>query len=95
MTKDTVRTEVRALAGAISRRDDVSIAEPAQRLEQDLEYDSLGKMELAVALERQFRLTAVHEEDVMGLDTVHDIEELVIRVLERQSARAPAQVKPA
>jgi acyl carrier protein len=83
---DAIRHDVRALVGAMSPHDDVTAADPTQRLDTDLDYDSLGKMELAIALERTFGLTAIQEEDVMDIDTVQDIEDLVIRVLGRQPA---------
>lgn len=81
---DVIGREVRALAGALSPRGDVTVATPTQRLDADLNYDSLCKMELAVVLERTFGLTVIRDEDVMGIDNVQDIENLVIRVLERQ-----------
>ena len=69
----------------MSPREDVTVADPTHRLDADLDYDSLGKMELAIALERSFGLTAIQEEDVMNIHTVKDIEDLVIRVLDRQT----------
>lgn len=85
MSDDTIRSEVRALAGAMSPRSEVTVAESAQRLDADLDYDSLGKMELAVALESTFGLSAIQEEDVMDIVIVQDIEDLVIRILGRQT----------
>jgi acyl carrier protein len=86
MNDETIRSEVRALVASMSPRADVTVADPTAKLEDDLNYDSLTKIELAVALERMFQLTAVQEEDVMGIDTVADIEELVITVRGRSPA---------
>lgn len=86
MTGEETRQRIRALAREQSQR---SLPDPIQasaRLEEDLKLDSLGKVELAVAIEQEFGLRAIKEEDVMDIKTVGDLEELVLQVLDRQAS---------
>lgn len=81
-----IRSEVRELVGSMSPRKDPGAVRPGASLGDDLDFDSLTKMELAVAIERRFGLTMIRDEDVMDIDTVGDIEELVMRVRARSEA---------
>lgn len=56
---------------------------PYTHLEQDLHYDSLALLDLAVAIEREFELPAFAEAQVVDveLETVADIELLVDRLV--------------
>jgi len=86
VTGEEVRQRVRALAGEMSQRPLSDPVQPSARLEEDLNFDSLEKVELAVAVEQEFGLRAIQEEDVMDIETVGDLEELVLQVLERQAS---------
>jgi acyl carrier protein len=80
-----IRRRVRDLVASLSPRTDRSLVDPRAHLDDDLGFDSLSKIELAVALEQMFALNAITEEQVMGIQTVGDIEQLVISTLERQA----------
>lgn len=73
---EEVAERVRALIGEMcplgSRE-----ATSGQRLTEDLGYDSVTFVELALALESEFDLTAIDEDSVVDLTTVGDIERLI------------------
>jgi acyl carrier protein len=50
-------------------------------LVDDLGYDSLGLLELAAAIEREFELPALSERDAMDVRSVDDVERLVVGLL--------------
>jgi acyl carrier protein len=53
------------------------------RLAADLGYDSLALLELAAALEDELELPTVSADDATGVETLGDVEELVVRELGR------------
>lgn len=55
----------------------VSEITSASRLEDDLGFDSLALVELAVQLEQQFKLPPLSEEEALDITTVGDIEALL------------------
>lgn len=56
--------------------------EPGSRFVEDLGYDSLGLVELVLALEQELLLPEVGEESAgTGIELVADLEELVVAVL--------------
>jgi acyl carrier protein len=55
--------------------------EPEDRLIEDLGYDSLAIIELALELERELELGRIEEEQAMDIVCVHQVEELVARAL--------------
>ncbi|MEZ5077274.1 MAG: phosphopantetheine-binding protein [Solirubrobacterales bacterium] len=48
----------------------------------DLGFDSLRLVELATALEDEFGLAEADEDDVAGIETVGDVEDLILRLLD-------------
>src|SRR5256885_8366732 len=58
--------------------------EPSARLSEDLGYDSLALIELALALESEFGLGRVSDEEALDVTTVGDVEDLIRRMLELQ-----------
>jgi acyl carrier protein len=50
-------------------------------LERDLHYDSLAFVELAVAIESEFGLPPLREEEALDVETVGDVERLVEQAL--------------
>ena len=73
--EDTV-SRVREIIGEMSpaRVDD---ATPDQRLIDDLQYESISFMELALALEAEFNLFSFDEERAGEMVTVGDVEKLI------------------
>ena len=59
-----------------------TVAERASLMRADLGYDSLGLLELAYALEQEFGLAAADEDDG-DVETISDVETLVLAKLER------------
>lgn len=70
---------VRELVGAMSPLGSRA-AKPTDRVVDDLGYDSVAILELALALEVEFDLQAIGEEQAVDLVTVGDIEDLVGRL---------------
>ena len=56
-------------------------------LENDLGYDSLALVELALALEREFDLPPLSEGEAVEIATVGDVEELVVGALSGAGGR--------
>lgn len=54
---------------------------PEDRIIEDLGYDSLATIELAVELENRLGLGEIQEEDAMEVVTVAEVEQLVLRVI--------------
>jgi acyl carrier protein len=81
MNEHDVRGRVRAVVLELA-----PIAPPAPAgnwdLVEDLGYDSLGLIELAVALEQELSLPPLSEHDSLGVTLLDDVEDLVIRVRE-------------
>jgi acyl carrier protein len=76
-TTEQVTDAVRALVGEMSPLG-ATTATADQRLVEDLGYDSVSFVELALAIEAEFDITAVDEEKATNLTTVGDIEQLVL-----------------
>jgi acyl carrier protein len=74
-----VTEKVRALIGEMSPLG-AQEARPEQRLVEDLGYDSVSFLELALALESEFELFAIDEEQAASLLTVGDIETLMTQL---------------
>ncbi|WP_055589240.1 acyl carrier protein [Peterkaempfera griseoplana] len=70
--------------GIISRMSPTgaAVGSPADRLVEDLGYDSVTFLELAVALEEEFDLTALDDDQATDLTTVAQVEALVIGTAE-------------
>ncbi|WP_067823289.1 acyl carrier protein [Nocardia inohanensis] len=78
---DTVTERVRQIIAAMAPQPSAELRE-AQRLIEDLGYDSLRLMELTVVLERTFDLPRYKPEDLMGVLHVGAVVGLVNRTLE-------------
>lgn len=78
-----VAIDVKGLIASMSPRE-MPLVAPQARLIEDLGYDSLALIELAVAIENRFGIDAISDEQAMGIATVGDLESLVLDV--RQAA---------
>ena len=65
----------------------VAYVSGAQRLGGDLGYDSLGRLELAFALEREFDLRTIDGHEAIGVRTIADVESLVARLSAQDAVR--------
>ena len=72
---------VRELVGAMSPLGE-RVARSSDRVVDDLGYDSVAILELALALEVEFDLQAIEEDQAVDLVTVGDVEEMVHRLAE-------------
>lgn len=78
---DSVAARVRELIRALAPAD-VSSVGPDDLLQEDLLFDSLTLLELAVRLEREFELTSFQEEPAdLSIETVGEVERLVQELL--------------
>jgi acyl carrier protein len=82
--EDQQAERVRELVGAMSPLGARTVSS-SDRVVDDLGYDSVAILELALALEVEFDLQAIAEDQAVDLLTVGDIEQLV-----GQLARKPA-----
>ena len=71
-----VANEIRRLIAGMSPRE-IPVVAPQARLVEDLGYDSLALIELAVAIENHFKIDAISDEQAMAITTVGDLERLV------------------
>ncbi|SHH24112.1 acyl carrier protein [Jatrophihabitans endophyticus] len=76
-TTQELTGKVRELIGQMSPLGETE-ASSQQRLIEDLGYDSVSFLELALAIESEFDIFAVDEEQAANLVTVGDIETLVV-----------------
>jgi acyl carrier protein len=76
MDTQEVRRRVLAVVFDMAPLRDAEVA-PASSLREDLGYDSLSLLELAVALEDEFRLPASAELDAEAAETVLEVEDIV------------------
>jgi acyl carrier protein len=76
---DEVAQRVRTLIGEMSPLGAREATSP-ESLVDDLGYDSVTFVELALALESEFDLTAIDEQQAADLTTVGDIEQLIARL---------------
>jgi len=79
---ESVRLEVRRLVGQMAPEGGGGPAAPGDRLQEDLGYGSVHVVELAVALEDEFALAPVSEEEAIDLVTVDHLERLVLSKLQ-------------
>jgi acyl carrier protein len=73
---DAVADELRGLIARMSPKNVKSVS-AGERLVEDLGYDSLTLIELAVAIEDRFDLPAISEEEAMRIRTVGDLERFI------------------
>lgn len=79
ITEAEVVEKVRTLIGEMSPLG-AREARSEQRLIEDLGYDSVSFLELALALESEFELFTIDEEQAASLITVGDIETLMTQL---------------
>ena len=89
MSESAVRDEVRKLIEQLAPVHGVDIS-PATELGVDLGYESLRLMELATALEDRFELDEITEDDAAEADTVGEVEDLVVRLVNEQRVGSEA-----
>ncbi len=89
MDEQTVREDVRRLIEQLAPVRDAEIT-PASELGVDLGYESLRLMELAAAFEDHFKLREITEDDAAELDTVGEVEELIVRLVNEQKVGSGA-----
>ncbi|MFB9462697.1 phosphopantetheine-binding protein [Streptomyces cinereospinus] len=77
MEPDEIRRKVRDIISTMSPAR-TPVRTPADRLVDDLGYDSLTFIELSVALEEEFVMDDIEEERTAGLRTVADVEDLIV-----------------
>lgn len=83
MDSNTVRREARRLIEQLAPVRGVEIS-PSTELGVDLGYESLRLMELATALEDHFELDEITEDDAAEAETVGEVEDLVVRLVDEQ-----------
>lgn len=89
MDENTVRKDVRRLIEQLAPVRDVEIS-PAAELGVDLGYESLRLMELATTLEDHFALAEITEDDAAEAETVGEVEDLVVRLVNEQRVGSEA-----
>lgn len=87
MDEQTVRDDVRRLIEQLAPVRDVEVS-PESELGVDLGYESLRLMELATALEDRFELDEITEDDAAEAETVGEVEDLVVRLVDERRAGA-------
>ena len=76
-----IRAKVRTIIGQVAPTPKAAPA-PTDRLVDDLGYNSLALMDLAVALEKEFALTSLSEDAAASIGTVEDVEDIVVNLIE-------------
>lgn len=89
MDEQTVREDVRRLIEQLAPVRDVEIS-AATELGVDLGYESLRLMELATAIEDHFGLAEITEDDAAEADTVGEVEEMTVRLVNEQKVGSGA-----
>jgi acyl carrier protein len=87
MDEDSIRKDVRKLVAQLAPVRGVEIS-PSHELTVDLGYDSLRLMELATLFEDHFGLKEISEDDAAEVDTVGEVEALVLSLVEEAHARS-------
>lgn len=78
-----LRARVRATVLDLAPRA-VAQASGDAHLVDHLDFDSLGLLELATVIEQEFHTPPIGEADVVDVNTIGDVERLVVRLLERE-----------
>lgn len=81
VNENAVREDVRKLIAQLAPVKGVEIS-PSCDLSIDLGYDSLRLMELATMFEDHFGLDEISEDEGAEVETVSEVEELILRLLE-------------
>jgi len=84
-TDQEVRAQIRAIIMDLAPNPQPDASEDALLVE-DLEYHSLALLELAFALEDEFDLPPIDEENARNIRSIKDIEEFALKQLEAKGA---------
>jgi acyl carrier protein len=79
ISQQAIAEQVRGIVAEVGRTDPGAMT-GAARLTDDLAFDSLQLIQLAVALEERFGIGEVEELAMLDIVTVGDVEELVGRL---------------
>jgi acyl carrier protein len=82
--EQSVRRNIRQIILEIAPTESVTDLKQEHRLIEDLEYHSLGLLELAFTMEDEFALDPIEEEDAAKIRTVGDVEAHVVAELVRK-----------
>jgi acyl carrier protein len=80
MSHDDIAAKVRELVGSLVPAGARHVG-PADRLVEDLGFDSIAVLELALVLEVEFDLQEIDENQTVDLATVGDIETLIAKTV--------------
>ena len=80
MSHDDIAARVRELVGSLIPAGARQVG-PSDRLVEDLGFDSVAVLELALALEVEFDLEEIDEEQTVDLVTVGDIETIIAKTV--------------
>jgi acyl carrier protein len=86
MDENAIRADVRKLIAQLAPVQGVEIS-PSRELTVDLGYDSLRLMELATHFEDRFGLEDIGEDDAAEVETVGEVEALVLRLVAETQAQ--------
>ncbi len=84
---DGIRDTIRGIVLELAPGSDPPAADDA-RLIEDLEYHSVGLMELAFTLEDEFDLMPIDEATGRSIQTIRDVQDHVVRELQARAAAA-------
>ena len=88
MDEREIRRRTRGVVGEMAPLQEEEVT-AFSSLVVDLGYDSLGLVELLVALEREFGMPA-QEGDELGVETVADVEARVVELVASRSLSPPS-----
>jgi acyl carrier protein len=80
MSHDDIAARVRDLVGSLVPAGARQVGS-SDRLIEDLGFDSVAILELALALEVEFDLQEIEEDQTVGLVTVGDIENVIAKAV--------------
>ncbi|MCX4763967.1 phosphopantetheine-binding protein [Streptomyces sp. NBC_01275] len=78
-TPDDIAARVREITGKMSPLGERTVTSE-ERLIEDLGYDSVTFMELSLAMEGEFDINVIEEDEVSDLTTVGDVERLIGKI---------------
>jgi acyl carrier protein len=87
-SEQDLREHVRSVVATIAPIKDGPV-KPTSRFGHDLGYDSLGLVELVMTLEQELELAEIDEGAAGGIDSVADLEDLVVAAVLQPEASAP------
>ncbi|WP_460060586.1 acyl carrier protein [Streptomyces sp. YKOK-I1] len=79
LSHETIAERVHAIIAEVGRTDPGTVTRTL-RLTDDLGFDSLQLIQLAVALEERFGISEVEETAMLDIVTVGDVEELIAKL---------------